>query len=115
MKTIKKILSLWIILLVFQACSNNKEQHNQPQVNKRDTVTIQMMAFHPDTLTISSGDTIVWINKDLVAHDISNFPDREWHSDTIRPQNSFEKIFSDHADYFCSIHPTMKGVIKIKK
>src|SRR5574338_1101754 len=115
MKTIKSILSLLIILQVFQDCSNNnKEQQNRPLINKRDTITIQMMAFHPDTLSIFSGDTIVWINKDLVAHDISNFPDREWHSDTIQPQNSFEKIFSDDANYFCSIHPTMKGIIKIK-
>ena len=36
--------------------------------SKTHTVTVDGMRFQPDDLTVASGDTIVWVNKDLVAH-----------------------------------------------
>ena len=35
---------------------------------KTHTVTIEGMRFQPETLTVAPGDTIVWVNKDLVPH-----------------------------------------------
>ena len=32
------------------------------------TVTIEEMRFQPERLTVARGDTIVWVNKDLVPH-----------------------------------------------
>ena len=33
---------------------------------KTHTVTIEGMRFQPEVLTVARGDTIVWVNKDLV-------------------------------------------------
>ena len=35
---------------------------------KTHTVTIEDMRFQPAVLVVAPGDTVVWINKDLVAH-----------------------------------------------
>jgi len=32
------------------------------------TVTIEGMQFRPQALSVALGDTVVWVNKDLVAH-----------------------------------------------
>ena len=32
------------------------------------TVTIDGASFSPADLTVKAGDTIVWVNKDLLAH-----------------------------------------------
>lgn len=103
------------MVLLASSCSTNNNSKVQPEQSKRDTVIIQAMKFQPDTIMINEGDTIVWINKGIVAHDISKYPDKTWHSDTIEPQQTFEKVFDDSTSYFCSIHPTMKGLIMINK
>jgi plastocyanin len=35
---------------------------------KTHTVAIEGMRFQPEMLTVERGDTIVWVNKDLVPH-----------------------------------------------
>jgi plastocyanin len=47
----------------------------QPE-RKTHTVTIEAMRFRPEHLTVASGDTIVWINKDLVPHTATSEPGR---------------------------------------
>lgn len=112
MKNFKKIFRIVVIALIASACTtNNNNSSVQTEQNKRDTVYIQAMTFHPDTIMINKGDTIVWINNGIVAHDISRYPDKVWHSDTIEPHQTFEKVFDDSTSYFCSIHPTMKGLV----
>ena len=32
------------------------------------TITIEGMRFQPEVLTVAPGDTIVWVNKDIVPH-----------------------------------------------
>lgn len=120
-KQVKTIIScgLTSLLLGFYGCNsgNNEQRSTKAAVGPhRDTVTINMMAFHPDTLTVNKGDTVVWINQDIVAHDVSHFPDRSWHSDTLNPHAGvFVKVIEDSAGYFCSIHPTMTGKILIQQ
>ena len=41
------------------------EAPSKPQTH---TVTIEGMRFQPEVLTVAPGDTIVWVNKDLVPH-----------------------------------------------
>ncbi len=79
--------------------------------NTKHTVIIKGMAFDPAELHVHKGDTIVWINKDIVPHNITVFPGDEWTSGTMDLGSSWEKSISKTFDYYCSIHPTMKGKI----
>lgn len=81
--------------------------------NKTDTIIIEQMQFIPAELTIQKGDTVVWINKGIVEHDISDFPDKTWTSGTLKIGESWKKVPTESFDYFCSIHMTMKGSIKV--
>lgn len=99
-------------MLVFSC--DNSGAHDQVASNTRDTVIIKSMQFEPAEMTVASGDTVVWINEDIVAHDVSSAPERTWFSDTLNRGDSFEKVIGDTLSYFCSIHPTMRGKIKLK-
>jgi plastocyanin len=41
---------------------------SEPPEPRTHTVTIEEMRFQPERLTVARGDTIVWVNKDLVPH-----------------------------------------------
>lgn len=134
MKTIiSRVFSTVILALVLSACSDNANQQNGSteaesaaangftpaatvpgQPHKTDTVIIKAMAFSPATITVQKGDTVCWINQDMVAHDISQYPDRKWHSALLQPGDHYVQTFNDSSSYFCSIHPTMLGKVLMK-
>jgi plastocyanin len=78
------------------------------------TVTIDASRFDPDSLTIRPGDTVVWVNHDLIAHTATakagGFDSRE-----IAPGKSWTHKFARAGDvaYFCTYHPTMKGAVRV--
>jgi plastocyanin len=82
---------------------------------KTHTITIEGMRFQPEALTISPGDTVVWVNKDLVPHTATskagNFDsklieaDKSWNY-TVRTKGDF--------GYICTFHPTMKAMLRVE-
>lgn len=77
------------------------------------TVTIKDMVFDPAELHVKKGDAVIWVNKDIVSHNITQFPDSKWTSGTLADGKSWKKKMDKSFDYFCSIHPTMKGKIVV--
>jgi plastocyanin len=71
------------------------------------------MKFEPAVLTVKKGDTVTWINKDLVDHDVTEEKSKAWHSTPLKPGQRYSRIISSAADYFCSIHVVMKGKLKV--
>ncbi len=114
-KWISGIVLAGMIILAASGCTSPGGQNNQAGLPGKDTVYIGGMKFKPAELWINQWDTVVWINNDIVAHDVTQFPDKTWSSDSIQPGQSWEKAFGDSVDYFCSIHPTMKGKILIRQ
>jgi plastocyanin len=82
---------------------------------KTHTVTIEGMRFQPDVVTVSRGDTIVWINKDLVPHTATSKAGR-FDSKTIPPDDSWKHVVGAQGDftYICTFHPTMKGTLRVR-
>lgn len=79
-------------------------------VPKRHTVEIIEMQFRPALLEVNKGDTIVFINKDLVDHDVTEV-NKAWHSPPLATGDSWKWVATKSADYYCSIHLVMKGQI----
>lgn len=79
------------------------------------TVTITAMRFDPAALVVREGDTIEWINEDLVPHTATSRVAR-FDSGTIAPGASWTWTArsSGSAPYVCSLHPTMSGRIDIE-
>ena len=82
---------------------------------KTYTVTMENMRFQPESLTVARGDTIVWVNKDVVPHTATskagNFDsklieaDKSWRY-TVRKKGDFA--------YICTFHPTMKAMLQVE-
>jgi plastocyanin len=78
-------------------------------------VKIEGLRFDPATLTVSSGDRIVWVNKDLFPHtvtaDAKAFDSRE-----LAPDSSWAYVtrIPGAYPYGCTYHPTMKGKLIVR-
>ena len=83
---------------------------------KTYTVTMEGMKFQPEVLTVAPGDTVVWVNKDLVAHTATAL-DGTFDSKLIAPDKSWKLTVRTPGDiaYGCTYHPTMKGTLKVGK
>ncbi|MEP9373375.1 cupredoxin family copper-binding protein [Mesorhizobium sp. KR1-2] len=73
-------------------------------------VTIAEMAFSPAEISARVGDTIEWVNKDILAHTATVTGGWE----VMIPPNRSASIVLEKAgvvDYYCRFHPNMKGRI----
>jgi plastocyanin len=74
-----------------QRQSSNRALAAKPTTH---TVTIEGTKFTSGDLTVAVGDSIVWLNKDPYPH-------------TATKAGDFA--------YTCSIHPSMKGTLHVRK
>ena len=79
-------------------------------------VTIQSFTFAPATLTVATGDTVVWRNSDFVPH-TATARDAVWDSQSIAGSDGTWRLVARtpgrHA-YYCTFHPNMQGVIEVR-
>ena len=82
---------------------------------RRIEVDILISGFQPADITTGRGSTIVWANRDTVAHTVTA-EDGSFSSGTIAPGDSFEQRFEKirSYSYFCKFHPEMKGTVTIQ-
>lgn len=89
--------------------------------------------YSPPVLTISSGDTITWINSDREIHTVTSgigidrgqiaqgksegHPDGYFDSGPFKPGQSWSYTFNKEGifNYFCTIHPWMVGAIVVSQ
>jgi len=79
------------------------------------TVTIDAMKYLPDRLTVHSGETVVWVNKDLFPHTVTEVSGR-FDSHEIKPNASWRYVAKKRGEfaYVCSLHPSMKGTLLVE-
>lgn len=113
--------AMFLLTVACQPGNKKKDEpeavQEEPEVTgpKTDTVIISQMQFQPASLTINKGDTVIWINKDLVAHNVTEQPEGGIKSDTIQTDGSW-KMVPDHSfKYICSIHPTMQAELTVNE
>jgi len=82
---------------------------------KTHTVTMEDMRFQPDVLTVARGDTIVWVNKDLVPHTATSEAGG-FDSQMIQAGKSWTYTVRKKGDlaYICTYHPTMKAMLRVQ-
>ena len=107
------ILLIIIGMVVVSSCSNQNEEESSIGKFNSDTVVIQSMQFSPAKLNVRLGDTITWINKDLVDHNVKDTINNLFYSDTLKNGDSYRWIVEGRANYICTIHPTMGGEIEV--
>lgn len=114
----KRMISQLLIttgLVVISSCSNQREGEKPKNMPDSDTIIIQAMQFSPADLNVHVGDTVTWINKDVVDHNVKDTINNLFYSDTLKNGQSYRWIVTGQADYICTIHPTMAGEIKLSE
>jgi plastocyanin len=86
-----------------------------PLVAAETVVKIDNFTFTPDSMEIPAGTTVVWTNEDDIPHTIAN-AERQFKSHALDTGDSFSFTFTQPGtyEYFCSLHPHMKGKIIVK-
>lgn len=76
-------------------------------------VTIDKLVFAPVEVNAKVGDTVEWINNDILAH-TATATNGDWNV-VIAPKQSGRMVLSKPGavDYFCKYHPNMKGRIVV--
>lgn len=78
------------------------------------TVLIKQMKFEPAELNLHKGDTVLWINKDITDHDVTEETRKVWASPKLMIGKSWTKVVKESANYYCSIHVVMKGKLIVE-
>lgn len=78
------------------------------------TIAIDGMRFVPAAVSVQRGDTVVWVNRDLVPHTVT--ATGAFDSQAIAPGASWSYVAHEAGryDYVCVLHPTMKATLRVE-
>ena len=107
---IKNGAFLLFSIILLESCSQAPEKANP----KLYLVEIKTMQFQPSELIVHRGDTVVFINRDILVHDVTEETSKAWVSSPLSTGQSFSLVVNESADYYCSIHPVMKGKLLVQ-
>jgi plastocyanin len=79
-------------------------------------VNIYNYKFDPETLTVTSGTTVTWTNKDDIPHTVASSDKSFKGSGGLDTGDSYSYTFDKPGTYkyFCTLHPFMMGVIVVQ-
>lgn len=100
------------ILLIFLAM----QSPGAGETNAPNAVTIADFHFTPQTLTVPAGTTVTWINRDDEPHTVTSADKKSFVSPALDTGEKFSFKFAAPGtnDYYCSMHPRMKGKIIVQ-
>lgn len=75
------------------------------------TVSVEDNLFDPETVEVSTGDTVVWEWSGAEPHNVSA---DDFESD-IQSEGTFEHTFEEAGThtYVCTVHPGMEGTVEV--
>jgi plastocyanin len=78
-------------------------------------VKIDNFSFSPQEITVTTGTTIVWTNRDDIPHTVVS-DDKVFKSKVLDTDQQFSFTFAKPGTYpyFCSVHPKMTGKVVVK-
>lgn len=128
----QRLLSAWLcVAIVFAACRESRNDHEAtgedgyseydiaqapPKSSKgaeTHIVRITQLKFVPEVVKVHKGDTIMWINDDLVEHDVTEQTLMSWTSSRLSTGSTWKMAATNSVGYYCSLHVIMKGQIVV--
>jgi plastocyanin len=95
-----------VVLAVAAACARTPTEHR---------VEIRGLRFEPPEIRIARGDTIRWINHDIVPH-TATAADSSWDSAGVPSGGEYALVPTRRGTlrYACAYHPDMTGRIVVR-
>lgn len=76
-------------------------------------VIITGFKFVPEELKVSIGDTVTWINEDIVPHNVINNKSKGVVSTDLLSGEKYTFMVKSSLTYECGFHPSMKGKLLV--
>jgi len=121
-------LALAAMLSACGATINGEADGGAPPANESTTVTLRLLTFQPEVLTVPAGTAVTWANADGVDHTVTSgtvspaagsvttSTDGRFDSGILAGGGRYSFTFSTPGTYayFCALHPaTMRGQITV--
>lgn len=117
MRPLKTSFVYTLAVIIGVACSlfllTSFKENKMENKSTTHTVLIQGMKFDPENIKVKKGDLVIWINKDIVPHDVTEI-NKNWTSGILNPGDKWSKKITKSTSYFCSIHVVMKGKVIVE-
>lgn len=99
-----------LVIAGLLACATGEAAAHKPATVR---VTIDGAKFSPADVTAHPGDTVIWTNKDILAHTVTA-QSGAFDSKVIAPGGTWKFVVRKAGDfpYKCSFHP-MTGTLKV--
>ncbi len=111
------LLFILVVLNFCLAAWGNETTNGAAVVDHKNKIEIKDFAFNPPTITVKSGETITWINRDEEPHTIVSVSKQFKKSTALDTDQTFTITAGAPGtySYFCSVHPKMTGTIIVEK
>jgi plastocyanin len=115
-KTIALLCAISFFNLSIFALAGEMKDANSTS-SKQNRIEIKDFAFNPQTLTVKSGETVTWINRDEEPHTVVSVGKKFKKSTALDTDQEFTITAGAPGTYtyFCSVHPKMTGTIVVEK
>ncbi len=83
---------------------------------RRHVIEMRGMAFDPAVVLVAAGDTVVWVNRDIVPHTATATGPSGWDTGSLARGESRMVVARRRAEttYFCALHPTMRATLRVR-
>ena len=130
--TVSIIGLVLIVILIFSLSKNYDDKNTEisdliikadvimPTKVSRPGCEVKDTCYIPSKLIVEKGKQVTWVNEDSAFHSVtSGFygePTEFFDSGYLDPSESFSVTFDEVGtfDYFCTLHPWMKGQVIVE-
>jgi plastocyanin len=109
------VTAVLLALLAITVLALAQDKTGPADIQGDNQVSIDNFSFTPQTLTISAGTKVTWVNHDDVGHTVTS-NDGKFKSKTLDTNESFSYTFTDSGtyEYHCSVHPRMTAKVIVQ-
>jgi plastocyanin len=122
----RRLAAMALLAVVLAGCGGLKKGGLTPvgddeatkapsEARESATVTMVSINYKPETIRIRPGGTVTWVNRDKVAHTVTEGDElyNRFNSGDVGPGKSYSRKFTKERKigYRCTIHPNMEGII----
>ncbi|MCH6571834.1 MAG: cupredoxin domain-containing protein [Thaumarchaeota archaeon] len=128
---ISAIIISSILSLQFGQVESSSDVQDKNTIEKLATVTMPTKSsrpgcdetntcYIPSKISIRQGESVTWLNEDAAFHSVTSGtyenPNGMFDSGYLDPNESFSIKFEESGtfDYFCTLHPWMKGKVIVE-
>jgi len=115
MAVVRTVLSLVAAMLLCACVAVETSADSTSSEPVEHVVEITGFKFIPETLSVKTGDTVTWINKDIAPHTASA-DNQSFDTGELKQNESGSiTVSSDQTiSYFCKYHPSMKAELSFE-